>query len=89
AVGVKEGKVTDPREYQDAWGFVQAAKAMLAALPEEEREEHAAPVAEMEAEMEKIQVLWPDITGKSPVDADPTLLPAAAARIELAAHSIK
>ncbi|MBC8036900.1 MAG: hypothetical protein H7X89_06765, partial [Rhizobiales bacterium] len=45
--------------------------------------------SEMEAELEKIQILWPDITGKSPVGADPTLLPAAAARIELAALSIK
>lgn len=89
AVGVEDGKVVDAREYQDAWGFVQAAKRMVAALPEKERKEHAGQVGEIEAELEKIQVLWPDITGKSPVTADPTLLPAAAARIELAAHSIK
>lgn len=89
AVGVKAGQVTDAHEYQDAWGFVQAAKALLAGLPEDERKEHAGPLGEMEAELEKIQALWPDITGKSPVSADPTLLPAAAARIELAALSIK
>ena len=39
AKGVKDGKVVAAIEYQDAWGFVQAAKQLLASLSKQERDE--------------------------------------------------
>jgi len=87
--GVKDGKVVDAHEYQDAWGFVQIASRLMADLPADEREEHAGPVGEIEAELSKLGAAFPDLTGKADIGADPTLLPAAAARIELAALAIK
>lgn len=89
AIGVKDGKVNDTHEYQDAWGFVQTARALLASVPEDQRQPHAAAFAEIGAELDQVQVLWPDIIGTLPVTADTTLLAAAAARIELASLSIK
>ncbi len=87
--GVKDGKVVEAHEYQDAWGFVQAAKGLLAAMPQGERAEHAGPVGEIEAELTKLGAAFPDLTGRTAISADPTLLPAAAARIELAALDIR
>ncbi len=89
AIGVKDGKVNDPHEYQDAWGFVQAARSAMAAMPDDQRQKNAPALAEIEAELERVQVLWPDITGATPVTGDTTLLAAAASRIELAIQSIK
>lgn len=87
--GVKDGKVIEAPEYQDAWGFVQIASRLMAALPADEREEHAGPIGEIEAELAKLAAAFPDLAGKAAIAADPTLLPAAAARIELAALAIK
>lgn len=89
ALGVKDGKAANPHDYQDAWGFVQTAMAMLSDLPAAEREEHAGPIGEIEVEFAKMKAAWPEMTGKSPVTADPSLLAGAAATIELAAGSIK
>lgn len=87
--GIKDGKVTDPHEYQDAWGFVETAKAYLAAVPADEREEHAGPLGEIDAELGKLSAAWPDLEGAVAITADPSLLPGVAARIELAASDIK
>jgi hypothetical protein len=86
---VKNGKVTDAHEYQDAWGFVQAALAMLANLSDAERTEHAVQIPRMEARLKEVQNAWPDLTGKAPVNADPKSLAAAASFIELMASAIK
>jgi hypothetical protein len=87
--GVKDGKVVNAGEYQDAWGFVETARRIMAALPAETRERHRQAVTEIETELDKLKPAWPELTGKQPVTADRSLLPAAAARIELAALAIK
>ena len=89
SAGVKDGKVVEAHEYQDAWGFIQAARNLLAALSKAEREEHAGPLGEIDAELAGLDAAFPDIAGKLAIGADPTLLPATAARIELAGFAIK
>ena len=89
AVGVKDGKVADSHEYQDAWGFVQTAIQLLKEIPAEEREEHGKDIGEIEAAFASMQAAWPDLTGKSPVITESSLIAGAVARIELAAGAIK
>lgn len=89
AVGVKDGKVTDAHEYQDAWGFVQAARQHLKNLSASERQEHAKEIESLEKELAGLDSLWPDISGKTAPTRQPVELRAAAARVELIALSIK
>ena len=87
--GVKDGKVVEAHEYQDAWGFMQTAKAYLAGVPEDERKEHAEAFGEIAAELAKLDAAWPDLSGAAPIAVDPSLLLLAASRIELAASEIR
>lgn len=89
AVGRDGNTVSDAHEYQDAWGFVQASKRLLTKAPQAEKDAHQAAYAEIQAHLDALDPAWPDLTGASPVDFDPTLLAAAAARIELVAIGIK
>jgi hypothetical protein len=88
AEGVKDGKVINAHEYQDAWGFILAANALLQEVSAEEREEHK-EFAEIADQLAALQPLWPDVSGKSAIEADPSLLAGAVSRIELAASGIK
>jgi hypothetical protein len=87
--GVVAGKVEVPKEYQDAWGFVQAAKAIMADINAQERGEHPEPLAEIDSVLAKLDGLWPDLTGEKPPTADPHILAVAAAKVELAGLTIK
>jgi hypothetical protein len=89
AVGVKDAAVTDAHEFQDAWGFVQAAKRLVASLPDSERAAHAAAFDEMAAQLASLDPAWADLTGATGTKVDPVDLAVAAARIEIAGLSIK
>lgn len=89
ATGVQNGAVTVPKEYQDAWGFVQAAKAIMADINAQERGEHPEPLAEIDAALAGLDGLWPDLAGAQKVTADAHLLSVAAAKVELAGMVIK
>jgi hypothetical protein len=88
-IGVKNGKIDNLHEYQDAWGFVETAKVMLAGLPAAERAEHKAQIEAIEAEITNLTSLWPDIAGKAEVKGDAKQLFAAAAKIELQALAME
>lgn len=89
AIGVKDGAIVNAHEYQDAYGFVQAAKRLLDGASEEEKKEYAKPLEEIAGHLAALDEAWPDIAGKKPVETDASVLAGAAARIELAALSIK
>jgi hypothetical protein len=74
---------------QKAWGMVQAAKSIMADITPQEREEHTAPLAEIDAALVSIQPLWPDLKRDQLSKADPHLLAVAVAKIEFAAAAIK
>jgi hypothetical protein len=88
-IGVKGGKIDNVHEYQDAWGFTQTSKAMLAGLSAEAKTEHASEVAAIEAELAVLDALWPDLAGKAPVTGEAKTLFAAAAKIELIGLGMK
>jgi hypothetical protein len=89
AIGVKDGAITDPHEYQDAYGFVQAAKRLSGNLPAETESEYGEQFADIRSMLDKLSDLWPDLTAKSGKGGDPSRLAGTAARIELVALSIK
>jgi hypothetical protein len=89
ATGVEAGVVKVPKEYQDAWGFVQAAKAIMADLSVQERGEHAEPLAEIDKVLAGLDGLWPDLAGTENVTADAKILAVAKAKVELAGLDIK
>lgn len=71
AVGVRDGRIADLHEYQDAWGFAQTAldRANAARRNTATRNRWAAVTAELEA----LAPLWPDIVsgGAIPDVAEP------------------
>lgn len=89
AVGVKDGKVVNDKEYQDAWGFIAIARKTMAGISAAGRARYGEAIAQIEAELENVKPAWTEITGTQPVTADPALLAVAAAKIELAAYAIK
>ena len=61
-IGVTDGVVTDPGEYQDAWGFVQVASELAASFGRDEPE-----AIELQNEIQKLAELWPArIDGETP-----------------------
>jgi hypothetical protein len=89
AIGIKNGKIDNLHEYQDAWGFVETAKSLMVSLSAEERTEHKAEVEAIDAELAGLSSLWPDITGKAEVKGETKQLFAAAAKIELQALAME
>jgi hypothetical protein len=88
-IGVKDGRVTDPHEYQDAWGFVQAAKTQIAGLSDEERQRMGKSCGQITQELDALDKAWPSVVPPQSVSTDASLLYAGAARIELATLSVK
>ena len=87
AIGVVDGEIDNAHEYQDAWGFVQVARARLDALsPDGEAERKI--TAEATEALEGIDSLWPGLAPEGPVEGQASTLYGAAARIELAALSL-
>lgn len=74
---------------QKAWGQVQAAKSIMADITPQERDEHKAPLQEIDVALASLDPLWPDLKHDQPTKADPALLAAAAAKIEFASSAIK
>lgn len=89
AVGVVDGKVADLHEYQDAWGFLQIVTTRATALADDPQEAVAkAAKATLEAVAET-EAAFGGITANESMTAGPDALFGAAARIELAALSVK
>jgi hypothetical protein len=89
AIGVIGPDVKVPKEFQDAWGFTQAAKALMADISALEREEHPKELIEIDESIKGLDALWPDLAGTQKVEADARILAIAAAKVELAALGIK
>jgi hypothetical protein len=83
ANGVADGKVTDAHEYQDAWGYVQAAKRLLGGAPDFMREEYGKEFKKISAYLDGLDSAWPDLTGEKPAGTESSVIAGTAARIEL------
>jgi hypothetical protein len=87
ALGVQNGKVVNPKEYQDAYGFVQIAKQRVAAVTGAAGPA-ADALAKVKEQLDALAPCWPSIVPPATVNAEATMLYGAAARIEIAGLSI-
>jgi hypothetical protein len=87
--GVKDGKLSDVHEYQDAWGFTQAAKAQLASLSDDDHKRMGASFDEIARELGGLDSAWPALVAPKSITADASMLYGTAARIEIAALAVK
>lgn len=89
AVGVVDGTIAELHEYQDAWGFVQSAKARAAELALSDDPTVAAAAAKVTAALAEADTAFAALAPDGPVSGSADILYGAAARIELAALSVK
>lgn len=89
AVGVVDHKVVEPHEYQDAWGFLQAAREMNGELAESGRAEVREAAEKIAAQLDIAEAGFAGVVPPETVAEDASLLYGAAARIELAALAVK
>ena len=89
AEGVKDGAVVNAHEYQDALGFARVAREMVRTIPAGERARASAAIAAIEAELAKLDHLWPSLVPPPSVKGDAAEIFGAASRIELAASAVR
>jgi len=90
AQGVKDGKVVNGHEYQDAWGFTTSANVLLATLSEEQRTAAGGSLADIQAQIDALLAsAWPSVVPPESIATDASLLYGAAARIELAYRALR
>ncbi|MEZ5777707.1 MAG: hypothetical protein R3E44_05020 [Paracoccaceae bacterium] len=87
--GVKDGAVDELPEYQDAWGFIQAARRQAEALAASDNETVAGVGAVAIAELDGLADALPGVQPEGGIKGDTGMLLAAAAKIELAAYKVK
>lgn len=88
AEGVKDGKVVNPHEYQDAYGFVQASLRLIdGAKPANAAQKTA--VEQARQAIGKLDGTWSTLTGDEAVKTASSEIHAAASQIELAASGLK
>jgi hypothetical protein len=88
AEGVKDAKVMNAHEYQDAYGYLKAA----ARLVDTARPANAAQtdtVANVNQLLKKITDTWPDLSGKEVAKTNASEIYSTASQVELAASSLK
>ncbi|WP_370162780.1 hypothetical protein [Limimaricola soesokkakensis] len=85
AVAVEGGTLSNLHEYQDSWGFLQVVEAELTQMVESGNESAAHVAEEALKYLATTGAAFGDIQGEGEFTMNPTLLHAAAARIELEA----
>jgi pyruvate formate-lyase activating enzyme-like uncharacterized protein len=85
---LKNGRIADAHEYQDAYGFTKIARRLIErSKPANESERAALDIAR--GVLKDTDGLWPSLPGDGIAGGDPALLQAAASRFELAASGLR
>ncbi|OZA11534.1 MAG: hypothetical protein B7Y02_08650 [Rhodobacterales bacterium 17-64-5] len=87
--GVTDGALAELHEYQDAWGFVEAAKARATVLSASETPEIKAAATAALAALDELAPALPGVLPTGTIGGDPSYFAVAAAKIELAASQVK
>ncbi len=87
-IGVKDGKLANAHEYQDAYGFVQIAGRELEQASGSGGAEAKEVIAEMRKQLATLTPAWPSLVPPDSLETDASLLYGAAARMELAANRL-
>lgn len=88
AVAVEGGRLSNLHEYQDSWGFLQVVETELKQLTDSENETTAHVAKEALEYLATTDAAFGDIQGNGKYTMNPSLLHAAAARIELEAYEL-
>lgn len=87
--GVKDGKIAEREEYQDAWGFVEVVRTQAEHMAgEDDATEKAFGEKALDA-LEEARATLPDVSPEGKALGDAAALHVAAATIELAAYKLK
>lgn len=86
--GVEDGKVSEPHEYRDAWGFAAVARARAEALAASTDVDLAQAGRDVLAQLDKTNALLPGPLAEA-VDGDVSILHGAAGWIEIIALRLK
>jgi hypothetical protein len=89
ALGVKDGKVLELHEYQDAWGFVEVARALLTHMAGEDDAAEKAFGEKALAALAEADAALPGVSPEGKTLGEASAIYAAAATIELAAYKLK
>jgi hypothetical protein len=85
---LKNGRIADAKEYQDAYGFTKIALRLVEhTKPANDSERAALGVAR--GVLKETDGLWPSLPGDGIAGGDPAVLQAAASRLELAASGLR
>jgi hypothetical protein len=87
--GVVSGQIAELHEYQDAWGFVQAARERATQLASSTDPATAQAATATLAALDDLTAVLPAVAPTGPIGGDPSFFAGAAARIELAAFKVK
>jgi len=86
--GVKDGKLTNAHEYQDAYGFVKSSMRLLDSIaPRAEAEKDA--VEQARGALRKLSESWPGLSPRDPINMTASEIYGTASLIDLAASSLK
>ena len=85
---IKDGRVADPHEYQDAFGFTRVSARLLERLQPKAAAERSA-VESARKTVAELKGLWPSLPGDGAKAGDPGQIQAAASRIELSASGLR
>lgn len=88
-IGVKDGKVVELHEYQDAWGFVETARALLTHMAGEDDAKEKAFGTKSLAALAEAEAALPGVSPTGAPLGDASVLYGAAASVELAAYRLK
>lgn len=86
--GVEDGKVSEPHEYRDAWGFAAVARARATALAASAEADLAKAGHDVLEQLDKTTALLPGALAEA-VDGDASILHGAAGWIEIIALRLK
>jgi hypothetical protein len=68
-IGVVDGRIVTPHEYQDAWGFIRAADFLFEARRADYEAANPAAAAEAGAKLDAALAAFPDVLSETPPEA--------------------
>jgi len=80
------GQLTDEKEYQDSWGFLQIVKQEAAQLAQSDDPKVAAAAGDILKHAKNAEAVYSDVTGAGISSPDASQIYGAAARMQLAAN---
>jgi hypothetical protein len=80
--GVANGQIVDAGQFQDAWGYMKAAKSILADIPKKERSKSSADFVLLDQSLAALGELWPNLNAAETSLDGPLVLSEAAAKLE-------